>query len=304
MTCVMINKIIRISVLISLMALFGCKSESNNDKPQTDSIQKLKTDTVKNLKGKQVTKIFYNVPSPIEMARLIKRAGSYYNKELLNPLANRTNYTTNDKMALNLGVYGADLSYARLYDQIQICIDYVKIIKKLTETLGIPEDKGASTISRLQDHMENRDTLLTIIAETYSNTDSYLKENERESTAILVLIGGWIEALYLAVNTIDMNNPHKEIMERIAEQKYSLSNMIELSKCYEYDEAVAYYRPKLDKLYESFSEITIIYSLNDVSTDSEKKLTTINSKTDIIVTIDDIKKIHKIVSEIRKEIIN
>jgi hypothetical protein len=300
----MIRQAISIFTLIGLMVVIGCKTESGEANKKQDTISVIQKDSLYSEKGRQVKKIFYNVPSPIEMARLIKKAGSYYNKELLNPLNNRTKYISNEKMALNLGVYGADLSYARLYDQIQVCIDYLKHIRKLSESLGIPDEEGAATVGKLQDHMENRDTLLQIIAETYSHTDTYLKENDRESTAILVLIGGWVEALYLAVNTIDMDNPHHEILERIAEQKYSLSNMIELAKGYEHDEAVAYYRPKLEKLYEAFSGIIIVYSLKDVSTDAENKLTTINSNTDIIVTIDDIKEIKKIVAEIRKEIIS
>ncbi|PKP20943.1 MAG: hypothetical protein CVU05_07940 [Bacteroidetes bacterium HGW-Bacteroidetes-21] len=52
-------------------------------------------------KAKQV---FYSLPSPIETAMLLKRAGAKFNPQFLNKVENLANYTTNRSMALNLGV--------------------------------------------------------------------------------------------------------------------------------------------------------------------------------------------------------
>ena len=93
--------------------------------------------------------------------------------------------------------------------------------------------------------------------------------------------------------------PNKEILNRIAEQKFSLSNLIELMKEYQDDETVVQYKPRMEKLYEAFSGVEISYELNDVITDEENKLTTIDSNTDIKVSLEDIKKIHNIVARIR-----
>ncbi|HBS85620.1 MAG: hypothetical protein A2W91_14345 [Bacteroidetes bacterium GWF2_38_335] len=280
--------------------MVSCSTKTNESGEK--QVKQFQKDTLDD-KGKKVTKIFYNLPSPLEMTLLIQRAGSHYNKDLINPLSNESKYTTNAKMSLNLGVYGTDLSYARLFDQIQVSIEYLAKIKKLISKLGIPEEKGGFAVSQIQKHMEHRDTLLKIIGDTYSTTDSYLKENDRAGSAVLVLVGGWVEALYISINMIDEKKPNLEIMERIAEQKYSLSNMLELLKDYYEDEDVFPFVEKLNKLYLAFENIKIDYKLNKITTDEVNKITTIDSKTDITVTIEDIKKISNIVKNIRKEII-
>jgi len=127
----MVKFMLRFVVFVFIVSLVSCASEGEKDADKKSD--EIPIDTLNDGHIKKVTKIFYNVPSPIEMNSLIQRTGSHYNEDLLNPASNRQNYTTNSKMALNLGVYGADLSYARLYDQIQISIDYLTHIKKITQ---------------------------------------------------------------------------------------------------------------------------------------------------------------------------
>jgi len=62
---------------------------------------------------------------------LIKTAGATYNEKLLNPLSNLSNYTTSKSMALNLGIYTTDLSFASLFDQTQTAINYMQAAKKI-----------------------------------------------------------------------------------------------------------------------------------------------------------------------------
>ena len=152
--------------------------------------------------------------------------------------------------------------------------------------------------------MQNRDSILHIITETYANADEYLNNNDRGNTATLIIMGGWIEALYIATS-IGTNTKNEMIIRRIAEQKYSLDNLIELLKMYkDNDETVNYYLIKLNKLKELFNEIDINNTISGVKTDEETKITTIEGETKIDATIDDVKKIHEEVSKIREDIVN
>ncbi|MFH2096849.1 MAG: hypothetical protein ABIJ16_14160 [Bacteroidota bacterium] len=252
--------------------------------------------------GKKVKMIFYNVPSPIEMAKLLEESEMDYNPEILNSYDNYDKYTTNSKTALNLGVYGADLSYTRLFDQIQNSVNYLASIKKLSDGLGIPQEEGSFTVSRIEENMENRDSILLIISQTYSTADAYLKENDRGSTAALIILGGWIEALYIATHIIDEKNPDRKVLERIAEQKFSLSNLIELINSYE-DEDLDPFVPQLKELQAKFEKIEITYTKGEVITDEVNMTTTIQSQSHIEVSIDNIKEIGTIVEGIRMEII-
>ena len=208
------------------------------------------------------------------------------------------------KQALILGVYGSDLSYVRLFDQIQQSINYLSSIKKLTEDLNIPEEQGSFAVSRLENNMNNRDSLLQIVTETYSSANAYLKENERGNTATLIILGGWIEALYISTNIVDFDNPkNKQVINRIAEQKYSLSNLIELIKGYPNDKELKEYLPLMNKLHNEFSLVDIKYEKRDVVTDENKKLTTINSIVTINISKSTFEEIKKTITEIRNKII-
>lgn len=288
-------------LLLFLPLMFlSCNNVNNTIVNDTDSIG----NTTINDHSRKVKKIFYNVPSPIEMAKVLHESGALYKPEILLSYKVENKYVNVPKQALILGVYGSDLSYVRLFDQIQQSINYLSSIKKLTEELNIPEEQGSLAVSRLENNMDNRDSLLQIVSETYSSADSYLKENERGNTATLIVLGGWIEALFVSTNIVDFDNiKNKSVINRIAEQKYSLSNLIELIKSYPNDLELKEYLPLMNNLKTKFDLVDIKYEKGDVFTDNDKKLTTINSKATVNIDKSSFEEIKKTISEIRKKII-
>jgi hypothetical protein len=291
-----------IYVLINFMFLtWGCNSSSDNNQLENDS---LNMDSIKE-HSKKVKKIFYNVPSPIEMTSLIQKSGALYKPEILNSYKVADKYVNIPQQALNLGVYGSDLSYVRLFDQIQLSINYLSAIKKLCDELNIPEEQGSFAISRMEKNMDNKDSLLLIITDTYSSADAYLKDNDRGNTATLIILGGWIEALYISTNIIVFeNSKNKDVVDRIAEQKYSLNNLIELIKSYPDDNELKSYIPPLLNLKTVYNKVGLEYIKGDVVTDKEKKLTTINSKAIVSIDKNTYDEIKKTVADIRKKVIN
>ncbi len=129
-----------------------------------------------------------------------------------------------------MGIYGVDLSYARMYNQTQLSVNYLSVIKKLTAKLGVPEDYVSYTTTNIENNISNKDSLFRIANEAYLAANTYLKGNERQSTASLVLLGGWIEAVYIAFALLDPENPNEELIIKITEQKYSLNSLISLLK--------------------------------------------------------------------------
>jgi hypothetical protein len=95
---------------------FSVKGENK----EADSLAVTRSDAAVYENIKQAEKIFYTLPSPLESAMLIKSAGAVFDEDLLNPVDNTRNYNTNKSMALNLGIYTCDLSFASLYDQTSL----------------------------------------------------------------------------------------------------------------------------------------------------------------------------------------
>ena len=296
-----------LSPLLGFAILLSCSGSQNEGKSSEEGISKTESSTQEsaNNQVEKIKTIFYNIPSPVEMSELTQRANLVYNADILNSLDKVNQYTSTSSMALNLGVYGADLSYTRLYDQIQESINYLAVIRKLSENLGVPQEDGSFAVSRLEKNINNKDSLLYIIIEVYSNADIYLKENERSGTAALIITGGWIEALHIATNIIDEENPNPEIMERIAEQKFSLENLIQLLEIQYPDKGSL--EEMFTRLYELktvYDKIELIHKPGEVITDEENKLTSINSKTHIYINFEQIKEIKDANDRLRELIIS
>ncbi|WP_372641018.1 hypothetical protein [Ancylomarina sp.] len=245
---------IRLSYFLILLG-FSFVSVACQNKTKTDS-SNIKDELVVNHQSlKKVKSIFYNVPSPVEVTNIIQRMNLPYHPDLLNPSTNSENYLTQADMALNMGVYGADLSYIRIYEQYQDAAKFLVVVKKFTRELGIPEEGERVIAKRLEKNLQNQDSLLRIITETFTDSDSYLKENRRGSTAALIIFGGWIETLYLATNILDPESPQDDMVKLIVEQRYSVKNLLALLEQFSDEKRVQDFLPDLKKLNEKFNEI-------------------------------------------------
>jgi len=205
---------------------------------------------------KKVKNIFYNVPSPVEVTSIIQKMNLPYHPDLLNPSTNSDNYLTQADKALNMGVYGADLSYIRIYEQYQDAAKFLVVVKKFTRELGIPEEGERAIAKRIEHNLQNQDSLLNIITETFTASDSYLKENQRGSTAALIIFGGWIETLYIATNIIDLESPQSDMVKLIVEQRYSVKNLLALLEQFPNEERIKQLLPGLKELNAKFLEIS------------------------------------------------
>jgi len=285
--------------LLSISAILasGCGSESTkktDEEPPVDTAQS----ALINISGE-----IFSIPSPIQTALLIKSSGATYSKGILNDPRKTAQYTSNFAKALNLGVYGADLGYVTIYDQSQDAIGYLTAAKKLTDALGISGAFDAKTIERFTKNLGNKDSMLVLVGVAYRSSDAYLKSNDRNDVSGLVLAGGWIESLYFTTD-IYKNKPKEEVKERIAEQKLSLQSLIKLlTPFYSQPE----YTKFIDGLYDLstvYESVEFKYTFIKPTTDAEKKTTTINSKTEVKITAEQIESITQKVKTIRDLIIS
>jgi len=169
--------------------------------------------------------VFVYVPSPIETAGLLKDAGAKYNKDFLNPPQNVSKYANTAAQALNLGVYGTDLAFAGIFEQHAETMLYMNCTGKLSDALHVSAAFSPDRNSRLESNMNNRDSILSIITDSYWDCDALLHENNQGQASALMIAGGWIEGLYLACKVAEATNSN-DIRVRIVEQRSSLDKLI------------------------------------------------------------------------------
>lgn len=287
-----------IIVVTLAMLIFGCASESNKKDRVEVQVEEISVDDDIKSGIQTARQIFYSLPSPLETAMILKRSGAEYNPEILNPVDNLSRYTTTKGMALNLGIYSTDLSYASLFDQTQASIKYMNASKKLAEGLGILNAIDNEIIQRLEENVNNREAIMDIISESLLNTNSILEENDRVAIGSIILVGGWIEGLFIATSLVDdVNTSDNELVDRIVDQKLSLSTVINLLEQHKDNMDVQDVLVDVVELNEIYNKIQISVSQVEVVTDSDA--TTLRSKNVVSVNPDVFNELKDKVAQIR-----
>jgi len=214
-----------ISSICILFLLYSCNWFSPKDSKEKKSNENLEQELMQD-NTKKMKRVFFELPSPIEISLLIKKSGFHYQEDLLNNVDNLPGYSTSVSRAIALGVYCADLSYASLNEQYQTSIEYINVARNLAESLGVLRTVDQDKIQLLEDNVTNKELIVDIISEIYMESSEQLREQDRYKLSSLMLIGGWIESMYLATQSIQSTDKSNELLiQRVLEQKLSLESI-------------------------------------------------------------------------------
>ncbi len=256
-----------LSLSLLLASCGGDKTEGTEDIANTDTV---KTEVSTN----QVTETFFQVPSPGEMLTFIKMVGGKNNKNVsfLNNPANQKNYTDSKSKALNFGIYSCDLSYCSIFEIGSEALKYFAVVKQLGDQIGVSAAIQPDVLKRLEGNVGNPDSLSVITDDLYFSSFETLEGGKQGPTLSMVVAGGWIESLYIATNLAkyEANSP---VVERLADQKYTLDNLIEFLKKYEKENSdVAAVVTQFTELQAEFNKIGEKDAAAATSTDKNKKI--------------------------------
>ncbi len=287
-------------MLLCALLFSGCGSGGNKtQKKESEAgppkdIERVQQDI------KQANKIFEALPSPLESAMLIKSAGAPFDKKFLNPVENTKLYSTTRSQALNLGLYTCDLSFASLYDQTQLIIDYMNAAKKMADGLGILDAIDQKTIEDLEQNINDKEAIMNIISETFLNSNSYLADNDQSAVAAIVLVGGWVEGLYLStqlVNLKDFNG--NKLVTTIVDQKLSIDILINLLNSNKGHPTVDELIVQMTQLKTVFDKVKLETGPVKAEIDKATNTTVLKSKAKIDVSLEVFKELTSTVANIR-----
>ena len=187
----------------------------------------------------QKEKAYYPIPSPEQMFGFISDAGIEYSNKLINDRKLAENYTDPSKKALNFGVYTADLAYSAAYQDIQTTIELYKVVKRLGAEMNIAEMMTSEMMDKMQANMQEPDSLAVIAGDAYYQAVDYLESNEQNGKLALMSLGGWIESLYINLNSLEALDAQSPTAQRIADQKITFGNLYTYLKKNEKEVGVA-----------------------------------------------------------------
>jgi hypothetical protein len=198
-----------------------------------------------------------SIPSPIQSAIFIRENSTGFRQELLLDAKNLDPYQTNSQKAIALGLYGAELGYVSLYEEDDRAIGYLNTARKLADDIGISNAFDERLVQRFTQSIGEPDSMVVLVSDIYEAADSYLKTNERNDIAALVLFGGWIESLYFTGKEAELGD--EIIKDRLAEQKSGYERLYRLLQKESDNVAVENMMPLLDELKSAFDQVTSNY---------------------------------------------
>ena len=216
------NTLFILTIAVVFM-LASCKSGNtgNQDSTGIDTVNKTEL-------SQDVKDVVYPLPTPFEVTNMLDQIGAKYNSAILNPSNKVEKYFTESSKAVNLGIYGSDLSYAATYDQKQDIKLYSNALKKLVDELGINIDYSGLLSDENKEKFNNKDTLVNYITNTFFDTYQYLGQKSNPDLAIMMVSGVWIESMYIATHISQDTYNYTGIVNLITDQKDSYSKLMDL----------------------------------------------------------------------------
>ena len=291
--------------ILALAMLNGCgNGTQNGNEDGTDDVLEEVEHVMESDESDDGKVVYYSTPSLVEVAAIMKSSGASFNGEILNSIDNTKRYTTQEKRALNLGVYGADLTYSALFENTQESINYLRTIKQMSDEMGMTGAFEADLLNQIESNITNRDSLLNIITEFYWSADAYLTDNERAHTASLIIAGGWIESMHIACNMAQNSPNNDEIKTRIGEQKLILKNLLLLLKSQHADDEHKEVVTQFEELQAIYEKINMQSETGEVVADADAQHTEIGNTTELSLTDEIFTELTAKFEEIRSDYVN
>ena len=291
-------KFTRLRVLLfTTLATFGlwsCGSSTKEENSNSDEFNQ----SEESLKD-QIKDVMYNLPSPSEIPYLLQATGAEFNQSLVNDVKKVDQYTTrNDKAALNLGIYAADIGYLSSYEKTQQSITYLAATKSLADKLGVIGSFDLNELERFESNISNKDSLTSILDNSVKKTEIYLKDDSRNKLAALMLTGSFIEGLYISTGLIksypknllpddSRNLVLTPLMRVILEQEKSVDELVKMLATVEQADPVTTIVADLTSLQASYRALDI---------DEQIK----NNKASLVLTDKNLTDITSIIEKMRK----
>jgi len=214
----------RIGIALFSLLLFAWScSENNTDKTTVEVIQSV--NSVENAGIESSEDFYFFLPSPIQIAHILKKSGLIYEPGITNDPKKYDQYQTRISGLLNLGVYTGDLAYCIMNDRIVEGREYAAAIKKVSDLVDLSEVYNPEkSNTNIEAAVENRDSLINFIISTQENLNEYAENSNQASILLVTFTGAWIETIYLGSHS--ENKSPENVAETLTEQMGILKNLI------------------------------------------------------------------------------
>ncbi len=288
------NKNYRLTALALLtmacMGMSSCTSANQNQNGDTQDIQ--------NEEFQEQT-TFYLVPSPEDLFAFNSDNKFEYQASLLNSTENAEKYIDTRSKEFNFGVYSADMAYAAAFGKYQESVKYLQQVRKLSEDIGIAGVFTEKLVERIEKVDNNRDSLKNVSGQVYKDIVEFLRNNEKNTSEVLISAGGWMECLYIVTNSITEFKEGDENIQTVADQKVVFTNLINGLEQFQSDASVA-------QTLNDFNAIKQVYDKLQTEPQESKVVNSeaikIGGNAKLVITKEQFEELKKTICEVRNKL--
>ncbi len=289
-----LQKLKFLSGFLALTLIFGCSSDSTEDNTEVDLSNQESDFEVLN-------ETFYMIPSPESMFAFTQDDKLVFSGDVLNSTSNTDKYLDTKSKELNFGIYSADLAYVASFDKYQETIDYLGTVRALSDEIELSQVFDQSLMSRIDNIIEDKDSLLEISSDTYMDIVRYLERNERDETLALIVTGGWLESMYIVTNLVGNFNEQNPTIQLIADQKLIFENLILYLQQNKEHKNVASTLVTLEPINNVFSRLERV-QIESIQDGSDESQIVVGGNSRIQITIEQFEELKQAIKKVRNAI--
>jgi len=175
---------------------------------------------------------FYSIPSPDEILSYIHNNEIQYTPGIISDESKKNEYRTSTEKLQALGFYLADMAYTITYNQSATSLNYFEAIEELGKNLTIFPPEVEALGQRIVKNMSRMDSLNILYDEVYLTIIGNLHETGRFGEYAIISAGGFVESLYLALNSNGTKIMDDEFIKRVWEQKMIMDQLHKMIERY------------------------------------------------------------------------
>jgi len=221
-----INTVKNLLLILAMALLTACQAGRKNEpKLLNDLDSAIGTEGLHSL-----DQIYHLYPSPAEMLSIIDITNTSYDESILNPTTAVDQYMDSRTRSYNLGIYMTDLAYTALFGRHEATLDYLEVVRALAEEIRIEEAVNDVLIDKARSNVEDLDSLYQVTNDAFMNILEYCDRTERSNTVVMLSAGAFSESLFLAVSQIDDYQTADDMLQHLADQKYTINNFMRFAE--------------------------------------------------------------------------
>ncbi len=220
-------------LILTVAGTYSCKNRGESKKMKDINPVEI------NVLEKKIEENVYPLPSSAEVIKKLTDMDLGYIIGSTNPPANVRKYVESYNRSVNIGVYGADLSYATLYNMQQDVIDYMSAIRELALEQNLSKIYDESLYDKIKANFDSRDTLVAVLTGAFDRTYAYMVDAGQANLALLMVGGAWVEGMYLTLAVSESGGHLSGFETVLLEQKSSFELFEEIARPHNADPLVS-----------------------------------------------------------------